>query len=109
MNSLAELIPLLIITLLFFILSIYLLQGKGGFLIAGYNTMPEDEKKNYDEAALCRAMGKMMMAITGCLFIFMIGSIIDAEWPFVIGSILMVAVIVVGLIYMRGGQRYKKN
>lgn len=105
----AELITLFIITLLFFILSIYLLQGKGGFLIAGYNTMPEDEKKNYDEAALCRAMGKMMMAITVCLLIFMIGPIIDTEWPFVIGSILMVAVIVVGLIYMRGGQRYKKD
>ena len=37
--------------------SLVLLSGHGAALIAGYNTMTEDEKKTIDEKKLCFVMG----------------------------------------------------
>ena len=39
------------------IYSLILLSGHGSVLIAGYNTMTEDEKKTIDEKKLCFVMG----------------------------------------------------
>ena len=39
------------------IYSLILLSGHGAALIAGYNTMTEDEKKTIDEKKLCFVMG----------------------------------------------------
>ena len=50
-----------IIIVLFNVLGIYLSTGRGTFLIAGYNTMPKEEKEKYDAVALCKFMGKMML------------------------------------------------
>ena len=44
-------------------LAVVLLRGKGGFLIAGYNTMPPKEQAKYDEKALCRFVGKILLPV----------------------------------------------
>jgi len=49
---------------LFAILSIILLMGKGSFLIAGYNTSSAEKKSKYDEKKLCRVMGSGLLVIT---------------------------------------------
>ncbi|RXI44978.1 hypothetical protein DP145_12600 [Clostridium tetani] len=49
---------------IFTILSITLLLGKGSFLIAGYNTSSKEEKEQYNEKKLCRAMGIMLLSLT---------------------------------------------
>ena len=49
---------------LFIILGFVLMRGKGAFLIAGYNTLPEEEKKKYDTASLTKFVGKAMLAIS---------------------------------------------
>ena len=38
----------------FIILGVILSMGKCSFLIAGYNMMSKEQKKQYDERALCR-------------------------------------------------------
>lgn len=53
-----------IIIILFAVMSVVLLAGKGGFLIAGYNTASPAEKARYDEKKLCRVMGAGMLVIT---------------------------------------------
>ena len=53
-----------IFDLLLLALSVYLLTGRGGMLIAGYNTSSDEEKKKYDEKKLCRSMGVTMLIIT---------------------------------------------
>ena len=50
-------IILLIMALVFFIMSVFLLRGKGAWLIAGYNTASREERDKYDEKKLCRATG----------------------------------------------------
>lgn len=49
---------------IFGILSAVLLLGKGSFLIAGYNTASEEEKKKYKEKRLCRVIGLYMGGVT---------------------------------------------
>lgn len=51
---LAELF-LIFLALIFLSLGILLFMGKGAWLIAGYNTMSEEERKQYDERKLCKA------------------------------------------------------
>ncbi|MCI5870243.1 MAG: DUF3784 domain-containing protein [Dorea sp.] len=49
-------IMILAMAVLFFVISIFLFNGKGKWLIAGYNTATKEEKEKYDEKKLCRAM-----------------------------------------------------
>ena len=49
------------IAILFAIISGVLLAGKGGFLIAGYNTSNAKDKAKYDEKKLCRTLGFMSL------------------------------------------------
>lgn len=49
-------IIILVVAFLFFIIGIFLFNGKGRWLIAGYNTASKEEKEKYDEKKLCRAM-----------------------------------------------------
>ena len=46
------------ISITFSIFDIFLWDGKGAFLIAGYNTMPDSEKAKYNEIALCKFIGE---------------------------------------------------
>lgn len=46
------------------LLSVFLLTGRGGFLIAGYNTSSPEEKAKYDAKKLCRTVGVMMLLLT---------------------------------------------
>ena len=52
-------IVLIAMAVMFLILGIFLFNGKGSRLIAGYNMMSEKEKKQYDEKKLCRAVGSL--------------------------------------------------
>ncbi len=45
-------------------ISLVLLMGKGAFLIAGYNTASEKEKRKYNEKKLCRTTGTYLALIT---------------------------------------------
>ena len=50
-------IVLLVMAVVFLIMSVFLLMGKGSWLIAGYNTASQKERDKYDEKKLCRATG----------------------------------------------------
>ena len=58
----------LVISIIFLIISILLLMGKGSFLIAGYNTASEKEKAKYNEKKLCRIVGLGFLVMTCGLF-----------------------------------------
>lgn len=60
---------LYVVIILFAVLSILFLSGKGAGFIAGYNTASEKEKKKYDEKKLCRVTGGGMAVVTVMLVI----------------------------------------
>lgn len=49
------------------LLAIPLLLGKGGFLIAGYNMMPDEKRAKYNEKRVCRSMGVMLLILITCI------------------------------------------
>ena len=52
----------------------YKLEGKAAKFLSGYNMKSADERKKYDENAMCKAYGKGMMFMS---VPFIIGIIID--------------------------------
>ncbi len=92
------------VTILFMILSIPLLMGKGSWLIAGYNTSSREEKEKYDEKKLCRAMG-FMCAIIGIMSGLL--GIINTESFAIVYAVLITIIVIITLIYTN--TKCKKN
>ncbi len=94
--------------LILVIMAIVLLLGKGAFLIAGFNTMSESEKKKYDTKALCRFMGKVLLPIGILMPSVAIGEIINIPW--ISGAYTGVVVILslFAVIYSNTGNRFRK-
>ena len=105
----AALIVQLAMALLFCILGIVLVQGKGAFLIAGYNTSSPQEKGAYNEKALCRAVGIMMFGLALCMVIAGVGTWFVSSALMWIGYALFMVVIIVGLIYVNTSKRLKRK
>ena len=77
-HMLAEII-ILVVALLFLIIGIFLFNGKGQWLIAGYNSLAPDERRNYDEKKLCKAVG--VLCVICCLMLCILaylGHAVDA-------------------------------
>lgn len=95
--------------LLLLALGLYLLQGKGAMLIAGYNTLPKEEKEKYDEVALCKATGKLILSFIFPIALLTLGGLFQLTVLVIAGGVLLGILIVFGLIYMNTGDRYKKD
>ena len=83
--------------------------GKGAWLIAGYNTMSAAKKKEYDEKALCRFMAKLMFALALAWSPIAASALFDRLFLLWIGLGLFMAVVIVGVVFMNSGERFKKN
>ena len=91
------------------IIGIVLCCGKGAFLIAGYNTASPEEKASYDEKALCRATGVLVLVIVGCVELLMLGLVLDMTALVWGGGILMAVLTVFGIIYINTSKRFKRK
>ena len=56
-------VAILIILIPFLIFATLLSKGKGASLLAGYNTMSNSEKAEYNEVALCNLWGNLCMVL----------------------------------------------
>lgn len=101
-------IGLIIIIILFIVMGIFLINGKGSFLIAGYNTMSEEEKAKYDTVALCKFMGKMMFAFAFIMVFWLISEVYSIDWLLYVGIAVFIGLTVFMLIYMNTGNKFKK-
>lgn len=95
--------------LLFLLLGLVFSQGKGAFLIAGYNTASEAEKAKYDEKALCRCMGKLMFALAGTWVPIALSALLGRMWLLWLGLGLFLVVCFGGMIYMNTGSRFRRK
>ena len=86
------------VAILFLIITILLLSGKGGFLIAGYNTASKAEKQKYDEKKLCRVMGCGMGIITIALLALAYFGNQPPKWLLFVLPVIIAATVVSMLI-----------
>ena len=92
---------------LLLVLSIPLLCGKGAFMIAGFNTMSREEKAKYNEKALARFVGLMIIATAVCMALVPIGWSLGIDWLGYCGIILMIVIPIGGVIYANTGGRFR--
>ncbi|WP_234447108.1 DUF3784 domain-containing protein [Virgibacillus salexigens] len=83
---------------LFILLGIILINGKGSSLIAGYNTMPPEEKEKYDTVSLCKFMGKMMFALSFSMLFWVFSEAYEINWLFAFGLVLFIGIIIFMLL-----------
>lgn len=93
---------------LFLILAITFYTGKGASLIAGYNTMSEAEKADYDEAALLKFMGKMMFLLSFNLLLSLVADLLQLGWLQYTGFLLFFITIIFMIVFMNTNERFKK-
>ena len=98
-----------VIMIVFIVLGISFLCGKGANLIAGYNTSSPTAKAKTDEKALCRFMGKSMFALAACWIILSLGTILELKILLAAGFGLFFLTIVFMLIYCNTGKRFEKK
>ena len=94
---------------LFIILGIILSLGKWSFLIAGFNTMTQEEKKKYDVISLCKFMGKFMFIIAFCITLFVLSDVFMMKVLFNIGLALSIISIIFVVIYANTGNRFENR
>ena len=82
--------------------------GNAGKMIAGYNTLPEEEKRKYDEKALCKFAGRLCLIagvtvlIPGVVMVFY-----PFEWISAVSWGLFMVVIFAGIIYANKGNHFR--
>ncbi|MFE3573074.1 DUF3784 domain-containing protein [Lysinibacillus sp. NPDC059133] len=97
-----------IIMIPFLIFAIVLSQGKGAFLLAGYNTMSDSEKEKYNEKALAKFVGKVMYGYCFCLLLWALNELFKTEWLFIIGLVLFIVLTIFVVVYANTRNRFKK-
>lgn len=98
----------LVVTLIFIVLGIVFMNGKGAFLIAGYNTASNAEKQKINEKKLCKFMGKLMFVLAGCWLVIASSEIFRMMWILWVGLCLFLVVCIGGIIYANTGNRFKR-
>ncbi|MDB8791365.1 DUF3784 domain-containing protein [Romboutsia sp. 1001216sp1] len=77
---------------IFFIISFIFLifRDKACFLIAGYNCIPKDQRKNYDEKKLSKDFGTTFFKY-GLIWLFgAVGCILISNWSYLIAFIIWI-------------------
>ena len=81
---------------IFAVLSIVLLSGRGSWFISGYNTASKEEKEKYDEKKLCRTMGVGMSIIAILILIMgLFENFLPAFFVYIALGIIVVDVVVI--------------
>ena len=99
----------IIIMIPMLLLAITFSKGKGAFLIAGYNTMPESEKKKINEIEMCKFMSKIMYGICLSLLLFALSELLVLQILFIIGFVLCIGLVVFAVVYSSTGNRFNNE
>src|SRR5690625_4989731 len=91
------------IAILFVALGIAFLQGKGAFLIAGYNTMSEEEKAKINERMLLQTMCKLTIALAFTMLLWLLSSSLNIDWLFYIGIVIFILLTISTIIRVNTG------
>ena len=87
----------------------FLLQGKGAWLISGYNTMPKEKRDKYDKDKLCKFTGRILVPMAVLLPAMMAAVAFEIWWLTYLLSSFFLAFIIAILIYANTGNRFKKR
>ena len=99
----------IIMIILMLIMAAFLLNGKGAFLIAGYNTMGKAAQEQYDKEALCRFTGWLLIAVCFAMALILTGGHFGILWLMYAGICLILLLAFGSIIYTNTGKRFLKK
>ena len=83
---------------------------KGTWFVAGWNTMPKEEKAAYNEKAMCQLLGKCVVFCGIGAFLVLFGSFNQKDSVLCIGvGIIAVMVVLSTVIPKLNPKKYRKN
>ena len=88
--------------------SIILLTGRGSFLVAGFNTMSAENKKEFDRVALCKFMGKILLPMGVLCPGMAISANLNFTWFPVVFIAIVIGLVIFAAIYANTGNRFRK-
>ena len=91
------------------IMAMLLLSGKGAFLISGYNTLSKGEKAKYDEKALCRFNGRLLLVFSLCMAFFPASIYFGMTWLTYCGIAIILLGAVFAVIYTNTSSRFRRK
>lgn len=103
-----EMVVLMAMIFLFVLLGIVFRAGKGASLIAGYNTMSEEEKAKINEEELLKTMGNMSFNLTIPILLWLLSSRYEREDLFYSGLVLFILLVFGTIIYVNLARRFKR-
>lgn len=93
----------------FSIMIYFLWQGKGLFLVSGYNMMSQQKKDRYDPLKLGRMVAKILIVTLVFLVLILVAAFANQEGLVIGLTIAMIVFSIVILIYANTGDRLKKD
>lgn len=108
-GQIVELLVINLFSLPAAVMGIVLCCGKGSGLIAGYNTSSAAEKAKWDEKALCRGAGALVLSILACVELMLCGAVMGNKGLIWAGGLLTAAVTVIGLICLNKSRRFRRK
>ncbi|WP_035571536.1 DUF3784 domain-containing protein [Halonatronum saccharophilum] len=97
----------IVMGLLLIVLAYLIRYRKWSWLIVGYNTSSKEEKKKYNKEALCNGVGNLLFILSGIAFVAALGEFWRVGWIVSFSWVLFSIVILVVIIYMNTGNRFK--
>jgi len=98
-----------VIVLPMFVLAFFLLRGKGASLISGYSTLSKAEREGYDEKALCRFVGWLLIAVNIAVIAIVLGSHFEIFWLVYLSAGLILVGLLGSVFYAHTGNRFCKK
>lgn len=87
-----------LMAIIFLVIGIIFLCGKGDFLVAGYNTMDEEEKKKYDEKKMLKILGIAMLASSAAFVVSALAGFFKIPKLSFVSAALVTVIIVITVI-----------
>lgn len=86
-----------------------LCRGKGADLIAGYNTASVGERSRWDEKALCRATGVLLLVLMALAELVLLGCVLGITALIWTGMGLFIAATAAGIVYINKSKRFRRT
>ena len=106
-NTLSAIIGAVVVNVLLLVPAAFLLKGKGAWMIAGYNASSQEEKAKWNTTALCKAVGRLVIAILVCVDGGAIAIIQGYSTIFIITMVLAVGITIAAIVYINTSKKFK--
>lgn len=101
---------MIVISIPLLIFAVVLSKGKGIGMIAGYNTMSDEERAQYDEVAVCKFTGKIMYCVCFGLLIIALGELFASKFSIGIGiTLTLLMTIFIPIYWNRKRDKFKRK